>query len=253
MATRLETKRLVVRTFEARDGDAWVAMFSDPEITRFLPGANPPTKDTFETQLPVRHAMEAELGHAMWAVEEKATGTFIGQCGLRPAATMDPNAGAEIDLAYHLTRACWNKGYASEAVVAVIRHGLGSIGLDRVMAVALPENVGSWRVMEKAGMRYEGIAAYYGLEGLRSTAQSANGGGRQKPSETPCDNQVSISRAGAHPPIARKWRTCLHPASCAARPDSTEFDPAIAPHPTAARRDLGNHPRKDQHHPARRR
>jgi RimJ/RimL family protein N-acetyltransferase len=35
------------------------------------------------------------------------------------------------------------------------------------MAVALPENVGSWRVMEKAGMRYEGIAAYYGMGGLK--------------------------------------------------------------------------------------
>ncbi len=35
------------------------------------------------------------------------------------------------------------------------------------MAVGLPENVGSWRVMEKAGMRYEGTSSYYGLEGLK--------------------------------------------------------------------------------------
>jgi ribosomal-protein-alanine N-acetyltransferase len=111
--------------------------------------------------------MEAELGYAMWAVEAKATGAFIGQCGLRPAASMDPDAGGEIDLAYHLSRASWNQGYATEAVVAVLGHGLGSVGLDRVMAVALPENVGSWRVMEKAGMHYEGIAAYYGLVGLK--------------------------------------------------------------------------------------
>ena len=167
MATRFYTERLVVRTFESRDGDAWVAMFSDPEVTRFLPGAGARTKETFLTQLSARLAMEAQLGYAMWAVEEKATGTFIGQCGLRPAATMDPSAGSEIDLAYHLTRASWNKGYASEAVVAVLGHGLGAVGLEQVMAVALPENVGSWRVMEKAGMRYVGIAAYYGLEGLK--------------------------------------------------------------------------------------
>jgi RimJ/RimL family protein N-acetyltransferase len=166
MATHLETERLVVRTFEARDGDAWVAMFSDPEVTRFLPEA-PRTSDTFKTQLTARHEMEAELGYAMWAVEEKTTGTFIGQCGLRPAATMDPSAGSEIDLAYHLATASWNKGYATEAVVAVLGHGLGSVGLDRVMAVALPQNVGSWRVMEKAGMRYEGTADYYGLHGLK--------------------------------------------------------------------------------------
>ena len=35
------------------------------------------------------------------------------------------------------------------------------------MAVAMPENTGSWRVMEKAGMRYEGLVNYYGLEGLK--------------------------------------------------------------------------------------
>ena len=170
MSTKVETERLVVRTFEARDGDAWVAMFSDPEVTRFLPGGAALTKETFQTQLPVRHAMEANLGYAIWAVEEKATGTFIGQCGLRPAASMDPSAGSEIDLAYHLARAAWNKGYATEAVVAVLAHALGPVGLDGVMAVTLPENVGSWRVMEKAGMRYEGTAAYYGLEGLKKYA-----------------------------------------------------------------------------------
>lgn len=79
-----------MRTFQARDADAWVEMFSDPEVTRFLP-PGPRHKEIFQTQLSARHAMEAELGYAMWAVEEKATGTFIGQCGLRPAATMDPS------------------------------------------------------------------------------------------------------------------------------------------------------------------
>jgi ribosomal-protein-alanine N-acetyltransferase len=167
VTTRFETQRLVVRTFEPRDSDAWIAMFSDPEVTRFIPAGPPRNSETFQTQMAARHAMEAELGYAIWAVEEKATGTFIGQCGLRPAAIMDPSAGSEIDLAYHLTRASWNKGYASEAVVAVLRHGLETVVLERVMAVALPENVGSWRVMEKSGMRYEGIAAYYGMGGLK--------------------------------------------------------------------------------------
>jgi ribosomal-protein-alanine N-acetyltransferase len=141
-------------------------MFSDPEVRRFL-GGPALTIEQFQTALESRHRMETELGYAVWAVDENATGTFIGQCGLRPAATMDPSAGSEIDLSYHLTRASWDKGYATEAVVAVLGHGLGPVGLDRVMAVALPENIGSWRVMEKAGMRYEGTAAYYGYDRLR--------------------------------------------------------------------------------------
>ena len=111
--------------------------------------------------------MEREIGYTMWAVEERTTGTFIGQCGLRPANSMDENAGSEIDLGYHFARASWNKGFATEAAVAVLAHGLGPLGLDSIMAVAAPENVGSRRVMEKAGMRYEGQAEYYGSKDLR--------------------------------------------------------------------------------------
>jgi [ribosomal protein S5]-alanine N-acetyltransferase len=108
--------------------------------------------------------MEREIGYTMWAVDDKTTGTFVGQCGIRP---VDEGAGPEIDLAYHYTRASWSKGYGTEAVIAVLAHGLGPVGLDRIMAVAMPENIGSWRVMEKAGMRYQGRVDYYGLDGLK--------------------------------------------------------------------------------------
>lgn len=138
MSTRLKTGRLVIRGFEAADAESWVAMFNDPAVTRFLPGVVGDL-ETFHAALEARCAMEAELGYAMWAGEEKSTGAFIGQCGLRPAATMDPSAGSEIDLAYHLTSMSWNKGYGTEAVVAVLAHGLGPVGLGRVMAVALSE------------------------------------------------------------------------------------------------------------------
>jgi len=170
MATRLETPRLVLRTYEARDVDAWIAMFLDPSVTRFIGPASqalPRTAETFQTQMRTRHALENELGYAMWAVERTSTGEFIGQCGLRPAALMDPNAGSEIDLGYHFSPASWGHGYATEAVVATLAHGLGTAGLTRVMAVAEPENVGSWRVLEKAGMHYEGNASYYGLHDLK--------------------------------------------------------------------------------------
>jgi len=49
----------------------------------------------------------------------------------------------------------------------VLAHGLGPAGLDCIMAVAMPENTGSWRIMEKAGMRYAGLVDYYGLDGLK--------------------------------------------------------------------------------------
>jgi RimJ/RimL family protein N-acetyltransferase len=165
--TRLQTERLVIRTFDHRDAGAWITMLSDPEVRRFLPPVPPPTLETFERAIESRHAMEREIGYAMWAVDDVRTGTFLGQCGLRPAKSMDSSAGSEIDLGYHFTRATWNKGLATEAAIAVLAHGLGPIGLDSVMGVVLPENAGPWRVMEKAGMRYEGLADFYGMKGLK--------------------------------------------------------------------------------------
>lgn len=164
MGTRLETARLVIRTFEPGDAAPWIAMVSEPEFNRFLPARPDPTLETFQGVIEGRLAMEREIGYAMWAVDDKATGTFIGQCGIRP---VDEGEGPEIDLAYHFAKAAWNQGYATEAVLAVLEHGFGPIGLDRIMAVAMPENIGSWRVMEKTGMRYQGLVNYFGLRGLK--------------------------------------------------------------------------------------
>ena len=164
VSTRLETARLVIRTFQAGDAGPWLAMVSDPKVRRFLPAGPAPTMELAQRMIGERQAMESELGHTMWVVEDATTGTFVGQCGLRP---VDEGAGPEIDLAYHYTRANWNKGYATEAAIAVIGHGLGPVGLATIMAVVVPENIGSWRVMEKAGMRYQGLVDYYGLEGLK--------------------------------------------------------------------------------------
>jgi RimJ/RimL family protein N-acetyltransferase len=164
VSTWIETPRLVIRTLEPGDAGAWIAMVNDPEVKRFLPPTPDATTETFQEVLERRHAMEREIGYSVWAVEDKATSAFIGQCGIRP---VQQDAGPEIELAYHYTRASWNKGYGTEAVIAVLTRGLGPVGLDRIMAVAMPENTGSWRVMEKAGMRFEGLADYFGLEGLK--------------------------------------------------------------------------------------
>ena len=160
---RLKTKRLIVRSFEERDSEPWLSMVTDPDFRRFLPPGPIPTAETFKSAIQRRRELERDLGYTMWAIDAKDSGLFVGQCGLRPIN----EAGPEIDLAYHFNKASWGKGYATEAVVAVLAHAFRSLGVDRVIAVVMPENVGSWRVAEKSGMRYEGSANYYGLTGVK--------------------------------------------------------------------------------------
>lgn len=166
MGIRLETARLIVRPIEPRDADAWFAMITDPEVRRYLPPAPLPARDAFFGALEKRHAMERERGYTLWAVEAKATGEFVGQSGLVPVEGIGP----EIEIAYHFAPPSWGKGYATEAAIAVLAHGLGGLGLDRIIAIVMPANLASCRVVEKAGMRFEGTAKYYGIPGLRKYA-----------------------------------------------------------------------------------
>jgi [ribosomal protein S5]-alanine N-acetyltransferase len=77
---------------------------------------------------------------------------LIGRCGFDLGGPDMP----EGMLGYALHRDLWGQGYTTEAVRALIGFGFGTLGLHRMWADADPRNVGSWRVMEKVGMRREG-------------------------------------------------------------------------------------------------
>ena len=163
VSTRLETARLVIRTFEARDVGPWLAMVTDPEVRRFLPPDQPRRWKLAQRVIGQRQAMERELGHAMWAVEG------------RPRARSSGNAACGQSMreqGQKSTSRITSSGPAGARDMALRRRSpcsataLGG-GLDCIMAVVVPENVGSWRVMEKAGMRYAGLVDYYGMEGLK--------------------------------------------------------------------------------------
>jgi RimJ/RimL family protein N-acetyltransferase len=107
--------------------------------------------------------MERDRGFAMWAVDTKDTGSFVGQCGLYPIE----GTGPEIEIAYHYTKGSWGNGYGTEAAIAVLAYAFRPLGFDRVIALVMEENFRSRRVVEKAGMRFEGTATYYNIPNLR--------------------------------------------------------------------------------------
>ena len=168
---RLETPRLVIRSFEPTDAAGMLAVFGDPEVRRYLPPFTDPTLETMQQSVARRMAMEAQNGHGLWAVERKDTGELIGDCGLM----LVEGTGPEVEIAYHYRQRAWGQGFGTEAAIACLAHGFGPIGLARVIAICFPENVGSWRVMEKAGMIYEGTGDYYGLTGLKKYVAERDG------------------------------------------------------------------------------
>lgn len=167
MSVRLETHRLVIRSFTESDGDSWLALVNDPDVSRYTPDTGVSTLEDFSGALARRRRLEQERGFAMWAVELRDTGEFIGQCGLYPAE----GKGPEIELAYHFLPVTWGKGIATEAAMAALAHGFGTVGLDEVIALVIPANIGSRQVAEKARMRLvTDDATYYSICHLRKYA-----------------------------------------------------------------------------------
>ena len=110
------------------------------------------------TQARIQKPMDHQLlfGFSLWVVKA-LTGTILGDCGLKQL-----EEGPEIEVGYRFARPYWGRGYATEAAAASVRHGFGTLGLARIVAVVEPPNVASHRVLEKIGLQYQRLAYYYG-------------------------------------------------------------------------------------------
>ena len=160
----METPRLTLRPFTSLDVPDHARLYGDPEVTRHLAGG-PVLPDDVPRRS--RQVVEAFVSHwkdhgfGVWAVIDRASSRFIGQCGLKHLPE-----SSEIEVLYALERARWGSGFASEAAGAALHHGFTAVRLPRIVAVARPDNHSSRRVMDKLGMRYEGELLVYG--GIRA-------------------------------------------------------------------------------------
>jgi RimJ/RimL family protein N-acetyltransferase len=159
----LETDRLRIRLFEpAHDAEPLHELWGDPEAMRFIPGGTKASVEETRERLQAARD-DARGGWGFWALEERAGEWAIGGVGLFPLAWEGP----EIELAYHVVPSVWGSGYATEAGVALLDAAWRDTDLDHVVAVALPANRASRRVMEKLGMAYEGQVRYREIDAVR--------------------------------------------------------------------------------------
>jgi RimJ/RimL family protein N-acetyltransferase len=158
----LETDRLRIRPFEPeRDAAPLHELWGNAEAMQFIPGGAKESVDETRERLESLPG-RAPDGLGFWALEERGSGRLVGGVGLFPLSWEGP----ELELAYHVVPSAWNRGYASEAAAALLA-AAWEAGLDQVVAVAMPGNVASRRVMEKLGMSVEGPTRYRDLDVVR--------------------------------------------------------------------------------------
>ena len=149
MEEPIVTERLRMRPFTHDDAEAgFAALWSDPEIGRWIGGAHGDLAQTRE--LIDAHLRNQERhGFSQWAVEEREGGALVGEVGLQPLEHLGP----EIEIGWVIARRAWGRGYATEAARAWLDVAFGPLGLDAVLATVLPQNAASHRVAQRLGMR----------------------------------------------------------------------------------------------------
>ena len=155
----IETERLIFRKL-TQDDLPWLIEMRSPEpVNRYLGGTKMQNPEALAVRIKFYIDCHEKLGFGICAMGLKETGELIGTSGLQPLEDT-----GEIEVGYNLAEKYWRQGYGYECAMAWLKYGFETAGLTRIVAVAHPDNTGSWRIMEKCGMHYEKTEEHYGSD-----------------------------------------------------------------------------------------
>ena len=147
--TTLRTSRLVLRPWRDEDVSTFAAMSADARVMAHYP-APLSVSEAAAFAARARAAMEAD-GFGLWAVEAPGLAAFLGYVGLaRPR--WEAHFTPCVEIGWRLGLPYWGQGFAFEAASAALQFGFDRAGLPEIVSFTTPENVRSWRLMERLGM-----------------------------------------------------------------------------------------------------
>ncbi len=143
----ITTERLILRPFSEGDLDALAAMNADPKVLQYI-GELQDRAAAFRTMCAYMGHWDLR-GYGPWAVEERATGAFVGRAGL---TRFEP--WTDVEVGYALVPSAWGKNYASEMAARSLRYAHEVVGARGVTSHILAGNAAAVRVAERLGARY---------------------------------------------------------------------------------------------------
>lgn len=153
LAPVIETERLRLRPHQAEDWPDCVAMWTDPIVTRYTIGAPSAPPRTWLRVLSYRGHW-ALLGYGYWAVEERATGRYVGELGFADfKRDVQPSIEGMPEIGWALISQAHGKGYATEGLLAAVAWGDHHFGVRSTVCIIHRDNHPSLRVAWKLGYR----------------------------------------------------------------------------------------------------
>lgn len=158
---RVETPRLVCERLRMEHVAEAASLLQDPRVSRTLwPGADVPTEQQVVESTAEKERHWQRYGFGLWIVRDRATGEAVGRGGLQWTYVAELDA---VEAGWAIVPERWGQGLATELAWASIETAFGPLGLSEIIAFALPENIGSRRVMEKTGFVFERDFVHVGM------------------------------------------------------------------------------------------
>lgn len=144
--------RVVLREWTDADLAPFAALNADPEVMRYFPGCLTRTESA-ALAARIRERLRDD-GYGLWALEIPGVAQFAGCVGLAVpsfAAAFTPCH----EIGWRLARACWGRGYATEAAQMAVEFAFGALGLASLVSFTARTNIRSQRVMQRLGMTHD--------------------------------------------------------------------------------------------------
>lgn len=141
----LETERLVMREFRESDLDRLATAMADEEVVRYIGGKTQTRAETWRSMAMLMGHWHFR-GYGWWALEEKATGLFVGRVGC-----WYPEGWPGREVGWTICKDRWGRGYAPEAAAAAFRFAFQTLGWDSLISVIDVDNANSMAVARKLG------------------------------------------------------------------------------------------------------
>jgi RimJ/RimL family protein N-acetyltransferase len=140
---------VLLRQWRDEDRDPLAAMNADPEVMRYYPSIV--SREESDRFIDWASGLIAERGWGLWAVEVVGGAPFVGCVGLNETRYV-PGA---VEVSWKLARKHWGHGYATDAGREALRFGFEHLDLSEIVAMTVPANEPSRRVMERLGMAHD--------------------------------------------------------------------------------------------------
>ena len=158
---RIVTERLVGERPSPEDADELSVLMLHPDVLRTTwYDRDPPTRSHIVVKLAGDIDHWDRYGFGPWLLRDRAAGEMVGRGGLKHTTATGVD---EVEIGWTIHPARWGEGLATELARASLQTAFGELDLVAVIAYTSPDNVASWRVMEKVGMVFEREITHSGL------------------------------------------------------------------------------------------